>query len=64
MEQILTVDDVAKMLQMSKSTIYKYAERGIIPSIKIGTSLRFKDEQIKQFVSACTPSSVQEIAGV
>jgi PTS system nitrogen regulatory IIA component len=51
MKQILTVSDVAKLLRLSKSSIYKYAEKGEIPSIKIGTNLRFIETQLDNFLS-------------
>jgi PTS system nitrogen regulatory IIA component len=53
MTTILTINDVAQKLKMSASTIYKYAERGKIPSIKIGSSLRFTEDQINHFLAQC-----------
>jgi excisionase family DNA binding protein len=53
MSSVLTVDDVAEKLQMSKSAIYKMAENGKIPSIKIGTCRRFMEEQITAFLLSC-----------
>lgn len=50
MSQILTIAELAKLLQMSKSTVYKYAEAGKIPSFKIGTSLRFLEKEITDFI--------------
>jgi excisionase family DNA binding protein len=50
MDNILTVNDVAKKLQMSPSTIYKMAEQGKIPSFKIGTCRRFFEEEIIKFL--------------
>ena len=37
MKTIMTVNEVAELLQMSKSSVYKYAETGKIESLKIGT---------------------------
>jgi PTS system nitrogen regulatory IIA component len=50
MQNILTVNDVSKKLQMSTSTIYKYAEQGKIPSFKIGTCLRFFETEINTYL--------------
>jgi len=50
MSTILTPDDVAGKLRLSKSTIYKYAERSIIPSFKLGTSLRFFEDEIENYL--------------
>jgi excisionase family DNA binding protein len=35
-DDILTVDDVAALLHVPKSTISDWARRGVIPSLKIG----------------------------
>jgi excisionase family DNA binding protein len=56
MKQTLTVSEVARMLQMSKTSIYKYAEAGKLPSVKIGSNLRFTDDQINQFIATHTKS--------
>ncbi|MDR2534618.1 MAG: helix-turn-helix domain-containing protein [Treponema sp.] len=40
MENLLTVQDAADLLQLSTSTVYKYAENGILPSFCIGTNRR------------------------
>jgi excisionase family DNA binding protein len=53
MEKILKVSDVVNLLKMSKTTIYKYDENGKIPSLKISSNLRFKEDQITQFISTC-----------
>jgi len=51
MSNILTIGDVAKKLLMSKSTVYKYAERGKIPSFKIGTCRRFFEKEIDEYLN-------------
>jgi len=51
MGNILTIGDVAKKLLMSKSTVYKYAERGKIPSFKIGTCRRFFENEINEYLN-------------
>jgi PTS system nitrogen regulatory IIA component len=53
MKNILTIKDVAKVLQISTSTVYKYAEAGKIPSIKIGTARRFIESDIDKYVDTC-----------
>ena len=53
MECLLKVDDVAKKLNISVSSVYKYAESGEINSIKIGTALRFSEKSISEYVEKC-----------
>ncbi|MDR1288040.1 MAG: helix-turn-helix domain-containing protein [Treponema sp.] len=50
MKTIMTINDVAEKLKMSTSTIYKYAEKGRIPSFKIGTCRRFFEEEIDTYL--------------
>jgi PTS system nitrogen regulatory IIA component len=53
MKNILTINELAEKLKMSVSTLYKYAEKGKIPSIKIGTCRRFIEEEIYEFINRC-----------
>jgi len=50
MKTILTVPELANKLQISSSTVYKYAESGKIPSFKIGSSLRFLENEIEDYL--------------
>ena len=50
MKTILTVSELAKKLQISTSTVYKYAESGKIPSFKIGSTLRFLENEIDDYL--------------
>jgi len=50
MKTILTVSELANKLQISTSTVYKYAESGKIPSFKIGSSLRFLENEIDDYL--------------
>jgi excisionase family DNA binding protein len=53
MEKTLTVTDVAKKLQVSLSTVYKFTEMKIIPSIKIGNRTRILEEQLNAYILSC-----------
>jgi PTS system nitrogen regulatory IIA component len=50
-EEILTIDEVAKYLRVSDRTVYDWAQKGEIPSGKIGTVWRFKKAEIEQWVN-------------
>jgi len=50
MKTILTVPELAKKLQISTSTVYKYAESGKLPSFKLGSSLRFLESEIEEYL--------------
>jgi len=42
----LTVDEVAKILRVSRQTIYVLCREGKLPHFKVGTKLRFKKHDI------------------
>ena len=50
MDRIMTLPQVAKYLQMSKDTIYKMAQKGLLPGSKLGGSWRFKQSRIDTWV--------------
>lgn len=60
MNKLLTVTEVAKLIKMSKSSVYKHVEQNKLPHVKIGVNLRFLESQIKNhilnnIVSSITP---------
>ncbi|MDR0584307.1 MAG: PTS sugar transporter subunit IIA [Treponema sp.] len=50
-DDILTIEEVAKYLRVSGRTVYDWAQRGEIPSGKIGTVWRFKKSEIENWVN-------------
>ncbi len=51
MEKIITPSQVAALLQVHVRTIYRLAEKGVIPGNKIGRSWRFRKKDILNLVS-------------
>lgn len=52
----MTVEDVAKMLKVARSTVYKFKDMGM-PFIKIGKTIRFKDGEVIDWVESHSTSS-------
>jgi len=50
MDKLLKVPQVAELLGLSVSTIYKKYENGILPGLKIGTSVRFSLSDIDAYI--------------
>ena len=57
-EKLWVAKDVANFGQCSMSWVYKAAERGEIPCIRIGSMLRFDPIAVKRFFHASTSSAV------
>jgi excisionase family DNA binding protein len=64
-EKLWTVRDVASYLQASTSYVYKAAERGELPCLRIGSMLRFEPSAIRAFVGCrAVPGAVATGAGL
>lgn len=50
-DDILTIEEVAKYLRVSDRTVYDWAQKGEIPVGKIGTVWRFKKSEVENWVN-------------
>ena len=50
MAQLLTTKELAEYLKLTEVTIYKYANEGKIPGIKVGSRWRFDKDQIDELM--------------
>jgi excisionase family DNA binding protein len=53
----LTVDEVAKILRVSRQTIYVLCREGKLPHFKVGTKLRFKRADIEAICNTASATS-------
>jgi excisionase family DNA binding protein len=51
MEEIMTPSEVASLLKIHLKTVYKLAEKGVIPGNRIGRSWRFSRTDVLELVS-------------
>lgn len=49
MDEIMTIEEVAKYLKMKPQTIYTWAQNGKIPAAKLGKEWRFKKSLIDEW---------------
>ena len=61
-DDILTIEEVAKYLRVSERTVYDWAQKGEIPSGKIGTVWRFKKSEIEKWVNQRLSSSPKVVS--
>ena len=47
---IMTVHDVAEYLRLSEAKVYKMANEGRVPAIRMGKTWRFKKELIDEWI--------------
>jgi excisionase family DNA binding protein len=49
-EEILTLQELSAYLKIAEKTLYGYAQKGILPGIKIGSAWRFRRVDIEQWL--------------
>jgi len=52
MTEMLTAKDMQELLQVDRSTIYRMAEAGQIPAIKVGRLWRFPADRVQEWLQA------------
>ena len=57
----LTTDEVATILRVTKRTLYNYREYGILSGYRIGNRIRYRTDEVVQFVknSRTLPSYIK-----
>lgn len=61
MGRLWTIEDVAKYLQVSVPTVYRYVHLRQIPYIKIGSGLRFKADDIESWLESKKTQPLQKM---
>lgn len=52
--KLLTVEEVASLLNVPKSTVYQWVHYKKIPFVKFGRRLNFSEEEIDKFIQSNT----------
>ena len=63
MEEIMTPSEVAALLKIHLKTVYKLAEKGVIPGNRIGRSWRFSRGDVLELVSTKSMNLADSGAG-
>lgn len=58
--EIMTIEEVAEYLRVSARTVYDWAQKGEIPCGKMGTSWRFKRQEIEDWVTQKLTPRIKE----
>jgi len=56
-DNVLTIEELAIYLKISKSTLYKLVREGKIPSQKVGRHWRFRKKAIDRWLEENGPAS-------
>lgn len=50
MEDLLTIDELSKLLKLKKSTLYSWVHERRIPHLKVGRLLRFRRDSVEKWL--------------
>lgn len=50
MEKMYTLVEVGEIAKLSKSTIYRHIEEGVLKAVKVGGSLRVKESDLEKYL--------------
>ncbi len=50
-ESLLKVPEVMERLSLSRTMVYRLVREGSLQKVKIGTSVRFKESEIRRFIT-------------
>ena len=59
--ELLTIEEVSRMLRVSERTVYDWAQKGEIPCGKLGTAWRFRKTEILQWIDERLPGSKKQV---
>lgn len=62
MAEMLTAKDMHELLQVDRSTIYRMADRGELPAVKVGKQWRFPRDSVATWLGAQTPAAQSAVA--
>jgi excisionase family DNA binding protein len=54
-DHLLRAEDVAKKLAIAKPTVYLWAKKDILPSVRFNRTIRFKSSDIARFIEKQVP---------
>ena len=63
MHEIMTIEEVATYLRVSERTVYDWAQKGELPGGKLGTTWRFKREDVENWVNSRLSNSTRPAPG-
>jgi len=64
MDKLLTLEEVAAWLRLSKDSVYRLTQGGKIPAFKVGTQWRFKQTEIDAWMTENKNSTYRRTSSV
>ncbi len=58
---LMTIEQTATYLQLSRETLYKYVQKGLVPAAKVGRHWRFDKASVDAWISGQTKTAVPHV---
>ncbi len=58
-DDVMTIDELAAYLKLSKSSLYQFARAGKVPGVKIGEQWRFQKSAIDEWMRSGAASKTR-----
>ncbi len=49
-DRLLTTNEACRMLRVTRQTLHRWKTEGIIPHVRIGSSIRYKESDVMKFI--------------
>lgn len=59
MQRLLTVEEVASDLRVSKMTVYRLIKQGTLPAVRVGRGYRIKAQQVERYLAKETTAAAE-----
>ena len=60
-EQLLRISDVAEILKISKTTVYRLADSGELPSVRFGGMVRVRELDLQEYILAHLQKGLENV---
>lgn len=60
-EQLMSVRQVADYLQLNQTTVYAWAQQGVLPGYKLGKAWRFRPAEIEAWLEEQRPTPLDSL---
>lgn len=60
--EILTLDEVAVYLKAGKRTVYRFAQKGEIPTFKLGPTWRFRRSELDLWIAGSINKTKRKVS--
>jgi excisionase family DNA binding protein len=58
LEPLLSIDDVARLLRVSESSVYRLVRNGELARVKVGGRTLFEPKTVRAFIAGCREATV------